>query len=77
MIFRGGLLFPETVLQSGWFTVFATFVAINTIVYVALSVAKLFPVIRFGGRRGGFNRRSESRSIYPEGDGGRTGAEGS
>jgi len=60
-----GLLFPESVLQSDWFAVFATFVAINTVIYVALSVSKLFPVIRF--RRRGFRMRAQERSIYPTG----------
>lgn len=62
-----GFLFPESVLQSPWFSVFATFVAINTVVYVSLSISKLFPTVRFGRRRGGFNRRAEDRSIYVQG----------
>lgn len=46
-----GLLPPE-VLSSGWFEVLATFVAINTLVFAALSLAKLFPPLRRGRRRG-------------------------
>ena len=38
-----GILLPSTVLQSGWFQVLAAFVAINTLVYAGLSLAKLFP----------------------------------
>ena len=38
-----GVLLPSTVLQSGWFQVLAAFVAINTLVYAGLSLAKLFP----------------------------------
>jgi len=38
-----GVLLPSTVLQSGWFQVLAAFVAINTLIYAGLSLAKLFP----------------------------------
>jgi hypothetical protein len=38
-----GILLPSSVLQSGWFQVLAAFVAINTLIYAALSLAKLFP----------------------------------
>jgi len=38
-----GLLFPESVLSSGWFTLLATVVALNTIIYVGLTLAKVIP----------------------------------
>ncbi len=38
-----GVLLPSSVLQSGWFQLLAAFVAINTLIYAGLSVAKLFP----------------------------------
>jgi hypothetical protein len=38
-----GVLLPSTVLQSGWFQLLAAFVAINTLIYAGLSLAKLFP----------------------------------
>lgn len=60
-----GILLPESVLHTAWFNVFATFVAINTVIYVILSITKLFPVIRFGRRRGRERRRT-NRSIYPD-----------
>ncbi|GAA2186289.1 hypothetical protein GCM10009786_06420 [Leucobacter alluvii] len=63
---RTGLLFPEEILYSDWFGVFATVVAINTLIYVVLGVSKLVPIIRFGGKSSGRNRRAETRSIYPE-----------
>ncbi|WP_082677855.1 hypothetical protein [Leucobacter chromiiresistens] len=63
---RTGLLFPEEILSSEWFGVFATVVAINTLIYVVLGVSKLVPVIRFGRKGSGRNRRTETRSIYPE-----------
>ena len=38
-----GILLPSSVIQSGWFQVLAAFVAINTLIYAGLSLAKLFP----------------------------------
>lgn len=38
-----GILLPAEVLKSGWFQLLATFVAINTLIYAALSLAKLIP----------------------------------
>ena len=58
-------LFPASVLDSDWFSVLARFVAVNTILYVALSVFKITPKLYLSDfvRRGG--RRTETRSIYP------------
>jgi hypothetical protein len=39
----GGILFSSEVLRSGWFQALAAFVAVNTIVYAALAIAKLIP----------------------------------
>jgi hypothetical protein len=44
-----GILLPVEVLSSGWFQVLALFVAINTLVFAGLSVAKLLPKPRFRG----------------------------
>jgi len=38
-----GILLPSSVLHSGWFQALAAFVAANTLVYAALSLAKLIP----------------------------------
>jgi hypothetical protein len=38
-----GILLPSEVLHSGWFQALAAFVAINTLVFAALSLAKLVP----------------------------------
>lgn len=38
-----GILFSSDVLKSDWFRVLAAFVAVNTLIYAALSLAKLFP----------------------------------
>ncbi|MEO6532059.1 MAG: hypothetical protein ABIO06_00640 [Pseudolysinimonas sp.] len=61
-----GILIPESFLQSPFFVVLSAFVAINTIVYVALAVAKILPKIYVGDWFKGANRRSETRSIYPD-----------
>ncbi|MGI8393877.1 hypothetical protein [Leucobacter sp. W1038] len=62
-----GILFPEDWLTTDWFSIFATVVAINTLVYVVLGVSKLLPVwhLKFF-KRDGRNRRGETRSIYPD-----------
>lgn len=38
-----GILLPADVLHTGWFQALSTFVAVNTLVYAALSLAKLIP----------------------------------
>ena len=38
-----GILLPDETLQSGWFQVLATFVAVNTLVYAVLALGKLVP----------------------------------
>jgi hypothetical protein len=43
MTLIGGILFSSDLLKSGWFQALATFVAINTVVYAGLSLAKLWP----------------------------------
>jgi hypothetical protein len=43
MTVLAGILLPVEVLTSGWFQALAAFVAINTLVYAALSLAKLIP----------------------------------
>ena len=61
-----GILLPESVLYSTWFAVLATFVAINTVMYVTLATLKALPAIR---PRDWFRRRyvrARTRSIYPD-----------
>jgi hypothetical protein len=38
-----GILFSSDLLKSPFFQALATFVAVNTLVYAGLSVAKMFP----------------------------------
>ncbi|MCX6399190.1 MAG: hypothetical protein NTX33_04560 [Propionibacteriales bacterium] len=62
-----GILFPETLVRSQPFAILAAFVAINTVIYVALTVAKAMPKIYFGDYLPRKYERSETRSIHPDG----------
>jgi hypothetical protein len=67
-----GILFPNEWLQSEWFAVWASFVALNTLVYVALAISKMLPKVHVSDvwyHLRGLNRRTETRSIYPDGRG--------
>jgi hypothetical protein len=61
-----GVLLPQSILETSTFNVLMTFVAINTLLYVALSVVKALPRVRIPILRRRY-RRSETRSIYPNG----------
>ncbi|WP_153504309.1 hypothetical protein [Cumulibacter manganitolerans] len=61
-----GILLPESTLQTGWFSVLAAFVAINTVMYVALAIAKVLPKVYPRDWLPRRYTRSETRSIYPE-----------
>jgi hypothetical protein len=61
-----GVLLPESVLHNDFFAVLAAFVAINTIVYVTLAVAKVLPKVYVTDWIGSRNRRAETRSIHPD-----------
>jgi hypothetical protein len=62
-----GILFPETILHSEWFAILAAFVAINSLMYAALAVAKILPKVYPGDWIRRRNERAETRSIYPDG----------
>jgi len=61
-----GILFPESMLRHEVFAVLAAFVAINTIVYVTLAVAKVLPKLYVRDWIATRNRRSETRHIHPD-----------
>lgn len=63
----GGILLSEGIMQTGSFAILAAFVAINTILYAALAVAKILPKIHPADWIRGSNRRWETRSIHPDG----------
>jgi hypothetical protein len=61
----GGILLPEEILQSEFFAVLAAFVAINTIMYVTLAIAKMLPRVYVGDLVRRRNRRRRPRGIDP------------
>ena len=62
----GGILLPESTLREEFIAVLAAFVAINTIVYVTLAVAKVLPKVYVRDWFDTRDRRSETRSIDPD-----------
>ena len=60
-------LLPPSILTSEPFRVLAAFVAINTIMYAAVTVVKLLPAVNPSVLRRGHYHRDETRSIYPDG----------
>lgn len=68
-----GILLPESTLSSDTFAVLAAFVAFNTVMYVALSIAKMLPKVYVSDWFGGRERRTQDRGIVlapPDGDAG-------
>ena len=57
---------PESLLHGRWFAALSMFVAINTVLYLTLAMIKLFPKAYVSDWVDQRNRRSETRSIYPE-----------
>jgi len=62
-----GIVFSESALRSDQFAVLAAFVAINTVIYVALAVAKMLPKIYVRDHVASRYSRQETRSIHPDG----------
>jgi hypothetical protein len=59
-------LLPESILHSGPFLVLATFVAVNTMMYAVLAVAKLAPKVYVTDLFRRRDQRVDNRSIHPE-----------
>jgi hypothetical protein len=57
---------PASVLNTEWFRILAAFVAINTIMYASVTVAKLLPRVNPAVFRRSSYQRAETRSIYPD-----------
>lgn len=68
-VLPAGIVFPESTLTSDWFAILAAFVAINTVMYAALAVAKILPKVYRSDWFSRPNQRSQSRSIYPDAPG--------
>jgi hypothetical protein len=62
-------ILPESLLHTQWYAVLSGFVAINTILYVSLSVFKILPKVYVHDYIQHRGRRAETRSIYPNGSG--------
>lgn len=62
-----GILFSESVLHTELFAVLSAFVAINTVMYCALTVAKVLPKVYLADWITSRNRRTETRGIHPDG----------
>lgn len=61
---------PSWWLTSSWYATLTAFVAVNTLLYVVLSVSKILPRIHpttWFQVGNGASRRRESRSIHPDG----------
>jgi hypothetical protein len=67
MHFIEGLLLPESFLQTRFFIVLATLVALNTVIYAALSVVHVIPKWFKPSWLRGRRPRGMTRSIYPDG----------
>lgn len=67
MVTLWGVVLPVSTLQEPWFYVLAGFVAVNTVVYVALSVVKALPRVYLGDWLPRDYARRETRSIFPDG----------
>ncbi len=66
IVVPAGILLPEAILGTELFAILATFVAINTVMYVALAVAKILPKVYLADLIRRSNERAETRSIHPE-----------
>ncbi len=66
LMISAGILIPTSFLNTELFAHFAAFVAINTVIYGALSLAKILPKVYFTDWVAGSSRRSATRSIYPD-----------
>jgi hypothetical protein len=56
-------------MHTSWFAVLSMFVAINTVLYLTLAIIKLLPKAYLSDWVDQRNRRTESRSIYPDDEG--------
>lgn len=61
-----GIILSDSVLHSYWFAVLAAFVALNTVMYAALAVARTLPKIYRSDWFSRPNQRTKTRSIYPD-----------
>ena len=60
-----GILFPASMLNHEWLEVLSVFVAINTVMYTALAIAKILPKVYLNDVVHRRDRRRTNRSIHP------------
>ena len=61
-----GILLPESFRHTEFYAILASFVAINTVMFAALAIAKILPRVYFTDVFPGRHHRAETRSIYPD-----------
>jgi hypothetical protein len=61
-----GLLLPESFLSSRFFIILATLVALNTVIYAALSLIHILPQWFKSSWIRRNRKRKATRSIYPD-----------
>jgi len=61
-----GIVLPDNLMQTQWFATLSMFVAINSVLYLTLAIIKLLPKLYLSDWVNQRNRRSETRSIYPD-----------
>ena len=57
---------PQSFMHDPWFATLSMFVAINTVLFLTLAIIKLLPKAYLSDWVDQRNRRSETRSIYPD-----------
>ncbi|QGG97102.1 hypothetical protein GH723_12705 [Actinomarinicola tropica] len=62
------MLFSEDLMETKWFGDLSTFVSINTVAFVTLAVIKTLPKAYLSDWIDRRDRRTETRSIHPDGD---------
>ncbi|MEY4451879.1 MAG: hypothetical protein RLZZ380_1000 [Actinomycetota bacterium] len=63
---HAGLLLPESFMHSQFFVILATLVALNTVIYAALSIVHILPKWFRSSWLRGRRTRKVTRSIYPD-----------
>lgn len=66
VLLHAGILLPESFLHSRFFIILATLVALNTVVYAALSVVHMLPKWFRPSWLRGSKKRRVTRSIFPD-----------
>lgn len=63
--FYAGILLPSSLLNTQFFAILSAFVAVNTLIYVTLAIAKILPRVYLSDIFPQRGRRREPRGINP------------